>query len=35
MKKIILTLIVLAAIGGGTYAYYKSKGTPEPTVTTL
>lgn len=35
MKKIILTLIVLAAIGGGTYAYYKNKGRPEPTVSTM
>lgn len=35
MKKLILTFIVLAVIGGGTYAYYKNKGTPEPTVTTL
>jgi HlyD family secretion protein len=35
MKKIILTLIVLAVIGGGTYAYYKSKGTVEPTVSTM
>jgi HlyD family secretion protein len=34
MKKLILTLIVLAVIGGGTYAYYKSRGTPEPTVST-
>ena len=35
MKKLILTLIVLAAIGGGTYAYYKTKGNPEPTVSTM
>ena len=35
MKKLILTLIVLAVIGGGTYAYYKNKGVPEPRVTTL
>ena len=35
MKKIILTLIVLAVIGGGTYAYYKSKGAPAPTVTSM
>jgi HlyD family secretion protein len=35
MKKIILTLIVLGVLGAGTYAYYKNKGTPEPTVTTL
>jgi HlyD family secretion protein len=34
MKKIILTLIVLAAIGGGTAAYYLRKGVPEPVVTT-
>ncbi|CAN5693129.1 hypothetical protein BH24ACI5_BH24ACI5_15430 [soil metagenome] len=35
MKKIILTLIVLAVIGGGTAAYYMRKGVPEPTVTTM
>jgi HlyD family secretion protein len=35
MKKIILTLIVLAVIGGGTYAYYKNKGTVAPTVSTM
>jgi HlyD family secretion protein len=35
MKKIILTIIVLAVIGGGTYAYYKRKGTPAPTVSTM
>ena len=35
MKKTILTLIVLAAVGGGTAAYYMRKGTPEPTVTTM
>jgi HlyD family secretion protein len=34
MKKLILTLIVLATIGGGTYAYYKNKAVPEPKVTT-
>jgi HlyD family secretion protein len=34
MKKLILTLIVLAAIGGGTYAYYKNKSVPEPKVST-
>lgn len=34
MKKIILTLIVLAAIGGGAAAYYMRKGNVEPTVTT-
>ena len=35
MKKIILTLIVLAVVGGGTAAYYLRKGIPEPTVTTM
>jgi HlyD family secretion protein len=35
MKKLILTLIVLAVIGGATAAYYMRKGVPEPTVTTL
>lgn len=35
MKKIILTLIVLTLLGGGAYAYYKTRGTPEPTVATL
>jgi HlyD family secretion protein len=35
MKKIILTIVVLAVIGGGTYAYYMRKGTPEPTVSTM
>lgn len=35
MKKIILTLVVLAVIGGGTAAYYMRKGVPEPTVTTM
>ena len=35
MKKIILTLIVLAILGGGSYAYYMRKGVPEPTVTTM
>ena len=34
MKKIILTLIVLAAIGGGVYAYYARKATVEPKATT-
>ena len=34
MKKLILTLIILAAIGAGTYAYYKNKSVPEPKVTT-
>ncbi|MEX2661050.1 MAG: efflux RND transporter periplasmic adaptor subunit, partial [Vicinamibacterales bacterium] len=35
MKKIILTLIVLAVVGGAAGAYYMRKGVPEPTVTTL
>lgn len=35
MKKIILTLIVLAIVGGGSYAYYVRKGTIEPTITTM
>jgi HlyD family secretion protein len=35
MKKIILTLIVLAVLGGGAAAYYMRKGTPEPTVSTI
>lgn len=35
MKKIILTLIVLAVIGGGSYAYYVRKGTVEPTISTM
>lgn len=35
MKKIILTLVVLAAIGGAGAAYYMRQGVPEPTVTTL
>jgi HlyD family secretion protein len=35
MKKIILTIIVLAIIGGGSYAYYKRKGNVEPTVSTM
>jgi HlyD family secretion protein len=35
MKKLILTLIVLAAIGGGAAAYYMRKGAPEPTVSTM
>ena len=35
MKKIILTLIVLGALGAATYAYYKNKATPEPVVSTL
>jgi HlyD family secretion protein len=35
MKKLILTLIVLGVVGGGVAAYYLTKGTPEPTVSTL
>ena len=35
MKKIILTLIVLAVIGGGTAAYYMNRGLPEPTISTM
>ena len=35
MKKIILTLIVLAALGASVYAYYKRKAVVEPTVTTM
>ena len=35
MKKLILVLIVLLAIGGAVAAYYMNKGTPEPTVSTL
>jgi HlyD family secretion protein len=35
MKKIILTLIVLAVVGGAAGAYYMRKGVPEPAVTTL
>ena len=34
MKKLILVLIVLLAIGGAVAAYYMNKTTPEPTVTT-
>jgi len=34
MKKIILTLIALAVLGGGAAAYYMRKGAPEPTVST-
>ena len=34
MKKLILVLIVLVAIGGAATAYYMKKGAPEPTVTT-
>jgi HlyD family secretion protein len=35
MKKLILTLIVLAVIGGGAAAYYMRKGGPEPTVSAM
>lgn len=35
MKKLILTLIVLAVLGGGAAAYYMRRGTPEPTVSTM
>ena len=35
MKKLIVTLIVLAALGAGSYAYYMRKGVPEPVVTTM
>jgi HlyD family secretion protein len=35
MKKLIVTFIVLAVIGGGTAAYYMRKGGPEPTVSTM
>jgi HlyD family secretion protein len=35
MKKFILIIIVLLAIGAGVGAYYYKKGAPEPTVTTL
>jgi HlyD family secretion protein len=35
MKKTILTLIVMAVIGGGGYAYYARRGAPEPTVSTM
>ncbi|HJR60220.1 MAG TPA: efflux RND transporter periplasmic adaptor subunit, partial [Vicinamibacterales bacterium] len=35
MKKLILTIIVLGAIGGGAAAYYMRKGAPEPTITTM
>ena len=34
MKKLITVLIVLIAIGAGGAAYYKTRGGPEPTVTT-
>ncbi|MEO7156286.1 MAG: efflux RND transporter periplasmic adaptor subunit [Vicinamibacterales bacterium] len=35
MKKLILTIIVLACIGGGAAAYYMNRSAPEPTVSTL
>lgn len=35
MKKIILILIVLGAVGGGAAAVYMRNGTPEPVVTTM
>jgi HlyD family secretion protein len=35
MKKIILTLVVLAVLGGGAAAYYMRRAGPEPTVTTM
>ena len=35
MKKLILTLIALALVGGGAAAYYMRNGTPEPTVSTM
>jgi HlyD family secretion protein len=35
MKKLILTLIVLAVLGGGAAAYYMRRGTPEPAVSTM
>ena len=34
MKKLILVLIVLVAIGGAAAAYYMKRGAPEPTVST-
>ena len=34
MKKLILVLIVILALGGAAAYYLKAKGTPEPTVTT-
>jgi HlyD family secretion protein len=35
MKKIIVSLVVLGALGSGAWAYYANKSRPEPTVTTL
>jgi HlyD family secretion protein len=35
MKKLIVMLVVLAALGSGAWAYYNSLSRPEPTVTTL
>jgi HlyD family secretion protein len=35
MKKFIVFLIILAALGTGGWAYYANKNRPEPTVTTL
>jgi HlyD family secretion protein len=35
MKKLILVIIVLVAIGAGVGAYYMRRGAPEPTVATL
>jgi len=35
MKKLILTIIVLACLGGVVAAYYMTRPAPEPTVTTL
>jgi HlyD family secretion protein len=35
MKKLILTIIVLACLGGVVAAYYMTRSAPEPTVTTL
>src|SRR5688572_15770011 len=35
MKKLILTLIVLAVLGGGAAAYYMRRGAPDPTVSTM
>jgi HlyD family secretion protein len=35
MKKFIVFLIVIAALGSGAWAYYANKNRPEPTVTTL
>ena len=35
MKKLILTIIVLACLGGVVAAYYMTRSAPEPTVATL